>query len=746
MSRGIPVGNGRLLVCFDNEYRIRDLYFPHVGQENHINGNYCRIGIWADESFSWVGPGWKVDLGYVADTLVTNVSLYNQDLGLLISVHDAAAFHENIYIREMEIENLRPQPREIRIFLSHDFSIYGNDLGNTAAYDPEAAGIVHYKAATYFLLNGSTETHPSLLGFATGQKNLRGLEGTFRDAEDGVLSGNPIAQGAVDSVICFSLEVEGLSKGKAHFWLTAAETWNQVRVLDAIVKHKGPEALISRTADYWRLWVTKETPRLDLLSPQLGKLYGRSLLVLRTQMDWQGGIVAANDSDIVHFNRDTYSYIWPRDGALVANALDQSGHIMPAQAFYQFAADVIEKEGYFLHKYNPDGTLASSWHPWFSNGEPQLPIQEDETALVLWALWRHFVKYRDIEFIKPLYKPLIKSAADFMCAFRDERTGLLAPSYDLWEERRGIWSFTVGAVFGGLTSASLFCTVFGENQRAEVYRKAAAEIRDAASTHLWRQDLNRFCRMLYRDPQGKLEVDSTGDSSIWGLFAFGLYSADDPKIASTMSDLKERLWVGAGVGGMARYENDYYHQVTKDVPGNPWFICTLWLADYLAERATDEKEIAEAVDILKWVTDHALPSEILAEQAHPFSGAPLSVSPLTWSHATFVATVHRVLRRLGAIKTCPQCGSPLTDHDKREDWIHVVIFGTDVPVLSVDLLEDAFKKLESHDRVLGPSEDGGYYLIGFNRPFNGLFQGIARGTHTVAQDTLRLARQYPSGI
>jgi GH15 family glucan-1,4-alpha-glucosidase len=211
--------------------------------------------------------------------------------------------------------------------------------------------------------------------------------------------------------------------------------------------------------------------------------------------------------------------------------------------------------------------------------------------------------------------------------------------------------------------------VFGETERAEHYRKVAAEIRDAASTHLWREDLNRFCRMLYRDPQGKLEFDSTRDASIWGLLAFGLYSAKDPKMISTMSDLRERLWVGSGVGGMARYENDYYHQVSKDVPGNPWFLCTLWLADYLAERADDEKGIAEAVEMLKWVIDHALPSGVLAEQVHPFTGKPLSVSPLTWSHATFVATVHRILRRLGSVKTCPECGSPLSDYEKREDWI-----------------------------------------------------------------------------
>jgi len=132
-----------------------------------------------------------------------------------------------------------------------------------------------------------------------------------------------------------------------------------------------------------------------------------------------------------------------------------------------------------------------------------------------------------------------------------------------------------------------------------------------------------------RDTQGKLEVDFTRDASVWGLFAFGLYAVDDPKMVSTMSDLKEKLWVGTGVGGIARYENDYYHQVSKDVPGNPWFVCTLWLADFLAERAIDEKGIADAIEILHWVTDHALPSGILAEQVHPFTGEPLSVSPLT---------------------------------------------------------------------------------------------------------------------
>jgi glucoamylase len=669
MPRDIPVGNGALLVCFDQEYAIRDLYYPHVGQENHAGGRPSRFGVWVGGQFAWVGPGWEKELRYASDTLVTRVSLYHRDLGVLLVCRDAVDFHDNVFLREIEVENMRPEEREIRLFFAQDLSISGNSIGDTAAFDPESGGVVHYKGARYFLANAGIPDTDGFARYAVGQKEVAGREGTWRDAEDGLLSGNPIAQGSVDSVIGLSLTLAGVTRGRAFYWLAAGETWQKVRQLDAMVKSKGAGNLISRTADYWNLWARKETPPLAGLPDPVAELYRRSLLVLHTQIDWAGGILAANDSDIIQFNRDTYSYIWPRDGALVANALDLAGYPGAAQNFYRFIAGVIEPEGYLLHKYNPDGTPASSWHPWFERGERQLPIQEDETALVLWALWHHFVLYRDIEFIKPLYKPLIKNAADFICRYRDPATGLPAPSYDLWEERRGILSFTVGAVFGGLTAASLFCTVFGETDRADRYRKVAAEIRDAASTHLWREELGRFCRMVSYDEKGELVVDGTCDASLWGLFAFGLYSAADPRITATFSALREKLWVGTSVGGMARYEGDAFYRVSQELPGNPWFVATLWLADYLVQRAGSEAEMGEAIDILNWVASHALPSGVLAEQVHPYTGAPLSVSPLTWSHATFVATIQHLVRRLGRLRECPACGLPMNTESRREDWL-----------------------------------------------------------------------------
>jgi GH15 family glucan-1,4-alpha-glucosidase len=279
--------------------------------------------------------------------------------------------------------------------------------------------------------------------------------------------------------------------------------------------------------------------------------------------------------------------MWPRDGALVARALDQTGYNDVTRSFYQFCAAAITREGYFLHKYRPDGSPGSSWHPWARDGQRQFPIQEDETALVVWALWQHFALYRDVEFIKPLYRPLIMAAADFMVRYRDARTGLPLPSYDLWEERRGTLTFTCAAVYGGLMAAAHFAEAFGEMGLAERYRQTADAIKAAMATYLFSPHHGRFLRMITEEPQGTRHADPTIDASLAGLCAFGAFDAADPRVVATMEAVRTRLWVQTQVGGLARYENDPYQQVSQEtarVPGNPWLICTLWLAEWEIAR------------------------------------------------------------------------------------------------------------------------------------------------------------------
>ncbi|MFC1982996.1 hypothetical protein ACFLV5_04370 [Chloroflexota bacterium] len=63
----------------------------------------------------------------------------------------------------------------------------------------------------------------------------------------------------------------------------------------------------------------------------------------------------------------------------------------------------------------------------------------------------------------------------------------------------------------------------------------------------------------------------------------------------------QELWCKTEVGGVARYENDRYQQISQDIaniPGNPWFICTMWVAQYHIARAQSIDDLKPVLQIL----------------------------------------------------------------------------------------------------------------------------------------------------
>lgn len=64
-----------------------------------------------------------------------------------------------------------------------------------------------------------------------------------------------------------------------------------------------------------------------------------------------------------------------------------------------------------------------------------------------------------------------------------------------------------------------------------------------------------------------------------------------------------------------------------------------------------------------------------------------------------------------------------------------VLVGTDIPQLTDGAIEDAFAALAGSDVVLGPTEDGGYYLIGMTRPQPAAWEVRRYGTGTVFAET-----------
>ncbi|HEY0140323.1 MAG TPA: glycoside hydrolase family 15 protein [Thermoanaerobaculia bacterium] len=644
MPRDLAIGNGSLLVAFDSQYRLADFFFPHVGMENHAAARF-RFGVYADGTMQWVEDApWKLTLDYLRDTLVTDVLCQNDALGLRLRCYDAVAPDANVYVRKIVVRNLREEARDIKLFVHQDFNLYGNAIGDTAYFDPQSGAIIHYKARRYVLVNcdaGITE-------YACGRSGIGGVEGTWRDAEDGALSMEPIAQGAVDSTIAIPLHLEPGASQTVMYWICAGKRHAEVVELDRAVREETAAHLLTRTGSYWYTWVNKPALEFAELPDEITDLYRRSLLIVSTQCDREGAVLAANDSDIQWGHNDHYSYMWPRDASFVCDALDRGGFPEVTRRFLLFAHKVVRDEGYFLHKYNPDGSLAPLWHPWVRDGEPQLPIQEDETALVIWLLARHYERTRDLDLLRELYKRLVVQPADFLVRHRDLTTGLPLPSFDMWEERQGVFTFTCAAVVAGLQAAAALASLFNEQERRATYENAAEEIRDAMRRHLWIESEGRFARGMVLAEGNRLELDPTVDASTFAVFYLGVFPATSAMVEGTMKAIRERLWVNTETGGFARYENDDYHRISEEtgrIPGNPWVLCTLWMAEHVIARANTANELQEALDLVRWARSKATRSLVLPEQLHPYDGQPLSVAPLTWSHAQVVSVVLRYLER-----------------------------------------------------------------------------------------------------
>ena len=664
MPRSLVLGNGNSLIGLDATYTVRDIFFPRVGEANHTMGNECRTGFYIDGRFAWLDDGaWQRKFGYAEDSLVSDVTLSHPGLGITVRFEDFLDLARNWFIRNVTVTSSAGFGVG-RVFFHYDWFIEGSDIGNTVLYEPRHRGVIAYKANRYFMIGGQCGADYGISTWANGKKG-NGAEGTWVDAEDGVLGKNPIEQGSVDCTVGFDLGAAGPDQARnLTHWLCMGTRLSEVTTYGQdLIVGKGPDTYRTRTLTYWQVWSEKDHRHIDQdLGQPATDLYRRSVLTARTHVDNRGAIIASTDFDITKFARDTYAYAWPRDGALVANALDRAGHEDVTRQFFTFCQQSLVEEGYFLHKYTPYGQPGSSWLPWIdSHGVRTLPVQEDETGLVLWSLWQHYRIHQNLDFVVGLYTALVVPAADWMVSYFDERNGLLMPSWDLWEERWGVHAFTVGSVWGGLDAARNFADLFGDVASYVRYRDAAERLREASDTHLYSAELGRFPRRIAVEDDESVTVDTVLDSALYGLWRFGMYPPDDSRIVDTMKAIATQLANGAACGGIARYTDDYYFKVesdTRKVPGNPWFMCTMWLAQWYIATARSADDLKPARDIINWVVAHQMPGGLLSEQLHPNTGAPLSVSPLTWSHAEFIVTVDEFCKKAAALRRASPSVTP----------------------------------------------------------------------------------------
>ncbi len=649
MARPIVLSNGELHVGLNNFGLVHDFYFPYVGLENHAAGQNLRhkVGVWVGGNFSWLDDGsWEFVFKSADQALIGHTRAKNAHLQIVLEFDDFIDADSNAFLRNIHVINLAGDARDVRLFM-HQAFVIGDSRSNTdtAQYLPGSDAILHYRGRRAFVIGGRDPDNQPFDQRSIGLFGIEGHEGTWRDCEDGELANGNVEHGRVDSSVRFKLDIPAHGSKRVHYWIAAATSIREVLDLHKDIREGNLNDRLENTVEWWHRWLGPALKVAERIPKEHQAGFIKSAMIIKSHIDKRGALIASTDTAMLNYSRDAYAYCWPRDGAYSLWPLIRMGYYEEPKRFFEFCSSVLHPRGYLMHKFQADGALGSSWHPYLHTyGDKEIsspPIQEDETATVLFVFAQFYNIHKDEKLLIEFYEPFIKEMANFLALNVQESTGLPRASYDLWEEVFLTTTYTTSVVHAALLAAAGLAEAAHDETSAVRWRACAEDMRAGAEKHLYNHE-NGYLRKGLLSIDGDITYDDTLDcASFFGAFMYGLFDVSSSEITTTLGAIRGKLG-NEKTPGLPRYEGDNYRRQfdrAPDAPSNWWFICSLWVAQYYLEI----NNLKEAEEILSWVNSLRSSTGMLSEQIDPYSNETVSVSPLVWSEAEYLATLLDVI-------------------------------------------------------------------------------------------------------
>jgi glucoamylase len=604
------LGNGSLLATLSARGEVERLFWPHVYGPEHVRELRLALAT-PDEggrrALDEPPFSWKQSYETGASILRTVV----HDGRLELELVDLVDPDEPVLARRLRAAGESGDS----LVVSCRPHLGGDERFGAAYVDPATQGLVFYSRDTAL----AVLTSPAPISAAVGRAGLGDWDIVEHRA--------PVAGE-------LTVELGGEVALVAAFGSSAREAVERARA----ARDEGFESLERRRRE-------RDGAALgDTSVAEHDGLGRRSLLVLAGLADRAtGGVVAAPECDPEFLHSGGYGFVWPRDHAYAVLGLLAAGRAELAAAGLRWLARTQAPEGMWPQRSWTNGAAAPSW----------CPHQIDETGIVLFAYEAAWLELGDEALDRELW-PSARAGAQFLVRFVDEETGLLLPSFDLWEQDDAQNTYASAAAVGGLRGAAALAERH-EPALAETFREAARGIAAAIDDHLWSEAEGRYvrARLVGRDdllgepvPQQFRQrpslpartvrsvdpLDARLDSSLLGLaWPFAVVDPASARMRATAAAIEQGL--PAPGGGLRRHEGDVYRG------GNAWPLCTLWLGLY--HRLLGDS--ARLDSALEWTRSRATPLGLLPEQSHR-DGSPAWVLPLGWSHALYVLAVRPELR------------------------------------------------------------------------------------------------------
>lgn len=608
--------NGELLRLFNQAPDYKQFFeFFHTGVQindsaliylhNDINNNFKQF--------------------YIEGTNVLTTEIINTYFNLKITQIDFAMIKENVLVRRYHLINNNT------IDLNLKFLAYSKLFTNI---NNDACGFVKNDALLQY-------THDyTVCTFAKEKISSYQINNAAETIMSGVSSGKDYIGMSPDSSIEYDLGVLKPGEEKIfnlYIHVSDNSEKNLLNDLDQEIERYRKIDLkkeLDDTKKYWRKYLKDHSSIEFKTEGSLKRIYDRTILLFPLLINEQtGGISAGVESDEYKTKCGRYSYCWPRDGVFITEALDEIGMTKEAEKFYKvFCKMTQSRDGGWEQRFYTDGRLAPCWG-----------YQIDETASVVFGVYRHYEKNKNIKFLKDTLK-MCENAIDFLDKYVTdvlEEKFELKKSYDLWEEYEGVTLYSMSAIFGAYNAMlNIYKEVKSEyannrlrieamEKRKKILEKREREIKEYVLKTFY--DENKKCFVRNLDDR-RLDISILGS-----VTPFNLFSPKEKKFLTTIERMNMTL--RTYTGGYIRYEDDRYNGGY-----NPWVIANLWMANYYLDAGEKKK----AKECFEFVVKSASSYGLLGEQVNNETMQPSWIIGLTWSHAMYIIVINK-LSKLGLI-------------------------------------------------------------------------------------------------
>mgnify|MGYP004650388077 CR=1 FL=1 len=646
------IGNKSIRATFSKNGEMLRMYYPSIDYSQFID--MFHIGMKINDSaivYLHEDINNKYEQYYTENTNILNTEIENSYFNLQVKQTDFVTIKNNELIRKYTFTNNNKIDLDLK-FIARSRLL--SDSNNMVSGKIIENGLIQYNHEYY------------VATFAKQNINGHRLNDVDNFIREAILEDKDYIGMSNDSAISYNIGI--LKPGeKAEFTLyILVEESGNFKNIDELeekiinLKKLDNKKEYEQTKKYWNNYLSKhDSLKIDdsqnkSINPKVKDIYKRTILLFPLLRNEEtGGISAAVEVDENLEKSGRYSYCWPRDAVFVTKALDILDMTKETEKFYDtFCKRTQSQNGMWEQRFYTDGTIAPCWG-----------YQIDETSSVIFGIYEHYLKTKDIKFLANNLK-MCENALNFLFKYLDnvfdkkeeedivkkeieemvKKSGKETdkiykhPSYDLWEMNEGIHLYSLASIYAGLNAMEKIYEITKskyENNRLKLEQiskntlRIKSEINDIKK-YVEKNLCDENTKILHRNTEdGKMDVSMIGT-----VYPFELLSPNEKKVLNTVE--KINLTLRTYTSGYLRFEQDSYMDGKS-----PWPIATLWMAMYYLKSGSRKK----ALECFDFVTKSATELGFLSEQVDNSTMKPNWIIGLGWSHAMYIITLAEILKK-----------------------------------------------------------------------------------------------------